>query len=152
MMLLAVVAPALISAASLKVKEEKLKPTLVPLLRFDTELKEDGSYEFVYEGGDGSSRSETSHLSEPGTKKETLEVSGSYRYLDHDGKEVVVHYTAGKNGFVPVGTNIAKEISEAAKLAADTKENYKDYEEEEEGEKEKEKHSMKGKYSMKEKY
>lgn len=140
-MLLAVVAPALIAAGALKEKEEKPKPTVIPLLRYDKELKEDGSYKFVYEGGDGSTRSETSHVIEVADKMEALEVSGSYSYYDHDGKEVVVHYTAGKHGFVPVGTNIPKEISEAAKLAASAKDEQMEEEEE-----------MKEKYLKKRKY
>lgn len=58
-----------------------------------------------------------------------MEVSGSYRYIDEEGRTVEVHYTAGKNGFVPVGTNILPEISAAAKAAATlpqvTEEEYK---------------------------
>ncbi|TDG50800.1 hypothetical protein AWZ03_002789 [Drosophila navojoa] len=46
-----------------------------------------------------------------------LEVSGVYSYIDSDGQQVEVSYVADKNGFVPVGTNIPKEISDAARSA-----------------------------------
>jgi len=42
-----------------------------------------------------------------------------YSYIDANGDTVEVHYTAGKNGFVPIGTIIPKEITALAKAAAD---------------------------------
>lgn len=93
--------------------------TPVPLLRFETDKKPDGSFSFNYEGGDQSYRQETGVILNKDTEDETLEVSGSYRYVDADGQLVEVHYMAGKNGFVPIGTIIPNEISNLAKAAAD---------------------------------
>lgn len=93
--------------------------TPVPLLRFETDKKPDGSFSFNYEGGDQSFRQETGVILNKDTEDETLEVTGSYRYIDADGQIVEVHYTAGKNGFVPIGTIIPNEISNLAKAAAD---------------------------------
>ncbi|TMW43870.1 hypothetical protein DOY81_011050 [Sarcophaga bullata] len=42
---------------------------------------------------------------------------GSYKYIDEDGKEVEVFYTAGVNGFVPYGKTINEEISAVAEAA-----------------------------------
>ncbi|XP_014099595.2 uncharacterized protein [Bactrocera oleae] len=95
------------------------KREIIPLLRYETDRKPDGSFSFSYEGGDQSARDEAGVVENVGTEEETLEVHGSYRYIDADGQEIEVHYTAGKNGFVPIGTNIPAEISEAAKAAAD---------------------------------
>lgn len=95
------------------------KREIIPLLRFETDRKPDGSFSFSYEGGDKSAREEAGVVENIGTEEETLEIHGSYRYIDADGQEVEVHYTAGKNGFVPIGTNIPAAISEAAKAAAD---------------------------------
>lgn len=91
----------------------------VPIVKSVAERKEDGSFLFAYEGGDGSFRKEVGVIQNPGTDDEALEVSGSYRYIDADGQEVEVHYTAGKGGFVPEGTNIPKEITQAAQAAAE---------------------------------
>ncbi|XP_037943799.1 uncharacterized protein LOC119676624 [Teleopsis dalmanni] len=95
------------------------KREIVPLLKFETDKRPDGSFRFTYEGGDKSFREESGVVENAGTDDEALEVSGSYRYIDADGREVEVHYTAGKNGFVPVGTNILSEITALAKAAAD---------------------------------
>ncbi|SPP74579.1 uncharacterized protein LOC117591875 isoform X2 [Drosophila guanche] len=95
------------------------KREIVPLLRFETEKNPDGSFHFEYEGGDQSYRQEQGQLQNAGTEDEALEVSGSYRYIDADGNTVEVHYTAGRNGFVPIGTTIPKEITAVAQAAAD---------------------------------
>ncbi|XP_030237967.1 uncharacterized protein LOC108652667 isoform X4 [Drosophila navojoa] len=94
------------------------KREIIPLLSFEVDKKPDGSFHFQYEGGDRSYREETGSVSNAGTDEEAIEVQGSYRYIDADGQEVVVHYTAGKNGYVPIGTNIPAEISNLAKAAA----------------------------------
>ncbi|EDW36300.1 GL17720 [Drosophila persimilis] len=95
------------------------KREIVPLLRFETEKNPDGSFHFEYEGGDQSYRQEQGQLQNAGTEDEALEVSGSYRYIDAEGNTVEVHYTAGRNGFVPIGTIIPKEITAVAQAAAD---------------------------------
>ncbi|KAH8372943.1 hypothetical protein KR009_008553 [Drosophila setifemur] len=95
------------------------KREIVPLLKFETDKQPDGSFHFSYEGGDQSFRQEQGVIENAGTEDEALEVSGSYRYIDADGNTVEVHYTAGKNGFVPVGTIIPSEITALAKAAAD---------------------------------
>lgn len=97
----------------------KSTTTPVPLLSFEADKHPDGSFSFSYEGGDQSYRKETGVVIDAGTEDEALEISGSYRYIDADGQTVEVHYTAGKNGFVPVGTIIPNEISALAKAAAD---------------------------------
>eukprot|EP00099_Drosophila_melanogaster_P019369 NP_610655.1 cuticular protein 47Eb [Drosophila melanogaster] len=94
------------------------KREIVPLLRFETNKNPDGSFHFSYEGGDQSVRQEQGVIENAGTEDEALEVSGMYSYIDADGNTVEVHYTAGKNGFVPIGTIIPKEITELAKSAA----------------------------------
>ncbi|XP_016999194.2 endocuticle structural glycoprotein SgAbd-2 [Drosophila takahashii] len=95
------------------------KREIIPVLKFETDKQPDGSFHFMYEGGDQSFRQEQGVVENAGTEDEALEVSGSYRYVDADGNTVEVHYTAGKNGFVPIGTIIPKEITELAKSAAD---------------------------------
>ncbi|XP_017038785.1 uncharacterized protein LOC108086394 [Drosophila ficusphila] len=95
------------------------KREIIPVLKFETDKQPDGSFHFSYEGGDQSFRQEKGVVENAGTDDEALEVSGSYRYIDADGNTVEVTYTAGKNGFVPVGTIIPAEITQLAKAAAD---------------------------------
>ena len=107
-----------VHAASIDVERVTEKRRIVPVLQFAQERNPDG-FSFSFEGGDKSFREESAILQGAGTDAEALEVSGSYRYIDADEHEVEVHYTAGRHGFVPVGTNILPEISAAAKAAAD---------------------------------
>ncbi|KAF0296695.1 Coiled-coil domain-containing protein 12 [Amphibalanus amphitrite] len=50
-----------------------------------------GKYDFGFASEDGTARVETAG--------DDGEVSGQYQYVDADGQNVVVKYTAGKNGF-----------------------------------------------------
>ncbi|XP_030387101.1 endocuticle structural protein SgAbd-6-like [Scaptodrosophila lebanonensis] len=87
----------------------------VPIVKSVGEQKSDGSYFFAYEGADGSFREEVGIIKNAGTENEELEISGTYHYYDANGDKVEVSYVADKNGFVPQGTSIPKEISEAAR-------------------------------------
>lgn len=109
----------------------------MPIIKSLVEQKNDGSYFFAYEGADGSYREEvgivrrsSKHMraavdedaaatddDDDDDADAELEVSGVYRYIDSDGERVEVNYVADKNGFVPVGTNIPKEITEVARNA-----------------------------------
>ncbi|XP_017843899.2 endocuticle structural glycoprotein ABD-5 [Drosophila busckii] len=91
----------------------------VAILESAQEKNKDGSYHFSYSAEDGTHREESAELRNPGTKDEYLEITGSYSYLDADGKEVLVHYKADNHGFVPEGGNILPSISLAAKLASE---------------------------------
>ncbi|XP_060651428.1 larval cuticle protein 16/17 [Drosophila nasuta] len=115
---------------------EGAQTELVPIIKSVAEQKNDGSYFFAYEGADGSyreevgivKRSSNNNINTPPTDDHNdddddeteLEISGVYRYIDSNGQRVEVSYVADKNGFVPVGTNILKEISEAARQSAES--------------------------------
>ncbi|KAM8711442.1 hypothetical protein ACLKA7_000563 [Drosophila subpalustris] len=101
---------------------------LVPIIKSVAEQKSDGSYFFAYEGADGSYREEvgivkrsnqiSDHDHDDDDDDETeLEITGVYRYLDSNGQRVEVSYVADRNGFVPVGSNIPRLITETARNA-----------------------------------
>lgn len=92
---------------------------VIPILKSEINKSEDGSYQLAYESGDGTVREEKAVVINAGTKDEALEVKGSYKYIDEDGKEVEVFYTAGVNGFVPYSKIINEEISAVAEAAKD---------------------------------
>ncbi|XP_037941169.1 endocuticle structural glycoprotein ABD-5-like [Teleopsis dalmanni] len=108
-----------VSTKNYGIGEEKEKE-FVTIVKSAEEKQPDGSFSFAYQGADGSFREEVGKVINPGTDDEELVVHGTYRYVDENGEEVVVKYTAGKHGFVPEGTNIPKEISLAAAAAAET--------------------------------
>ncbi|XP_067634223.1 endocuticle structural protein SgAbd-6-like isoform X2 [Eurosta solidaginis] len=92
---------------------------IIPILSSELNKHEDGSYNLHYAGGDGTSRQEEANVVDEGTDDQTLEIKGSYKYINSEGEEVEVSYTAGKNGFVPYGSIINPEISAAAEAAKD---------------------------------
>ncbi|XP_065368081.1 endocuticle structural protein SgAbd-6-like [Calliphora vicina] len=92
---------------------------VVAILKSEINKNDDGSYQLSYEGGDGTTRDEKAVVMNAGTEDEALEVKGSYKYIDADGQEVEVFYTAGVNGFVPYGKTINEEISAVAEAAKD---------------------------------
>uniref|UniRef100_T1GES4 Larval cuticle protein LCP-17 n=1 Tax=Megaselia scalaris TaxID=36166 RepID=T1GES4_MEGSC len=93
------------------------KPSSIAILETSRKHDEDGSWNFSFKSSDGHTREEKSVVTDPGSKDEEkkFSISGSYKYIDANGKEVEVHYTADENGFVPIGTGIPESISNAAK-------------------------------------
>ncbi|KAH8372945.1 hypothetical protein KR009_008551, partial [Drosophila setifemur] len=92
---------------------------IVPILKSEIQKQDDGSYNARYESGDGTVREEEATVVDKGTDEEALEVKGSYKYINDEGQEVQVFYTAGKNGFVPYGSIINPEITAVAEAAKD---------------------------------
>ncbi|XP_030387113.1 endocuticle structural protein SgAbd-6 [Scaptodrosophila lebanonensis] len=92
---------------------------VVSILRSEINKNDDGSYKTTYEGSDGTMRHEEAVVVDAGTDEQALEVKGSYKYINDEGQEVEVFYTAGKNGFVPYGSIINPEITAVAEAAKD---------------------------------
>ncbi|SPP74582.1 blast:Endocuticle structural glycoprotein SgAbd-9 [Drosophila guanche] len=113
---LLVLAVVLACGHALPVESER---EVIEILSSETNKFEDGSYNSQYSTADGTSRHEEASVVDKDTEDEALEVKGSYKYINEDGQEVEVHYTAGKNGFVPYGSIINPEITAVAEAAKD---------------------------------
>lgn len=72
-----------------------------------------------YATDDGSSREERGIVIHRGEENEAVAVEGSYRFIDGDGKEVEVHYTANDDGFVPEGGDVDPLITLNARTASE---------------------------------
>ncbi|XP_075166839.1 larval cuticle protein 65Ag1-like [Haematobia irritans] len=105
-------------------KEDK---EVVEIIKSEITKHEDGSYQVAVETGDGTHREEEASVVDEGTENEALEIKGSYKYINDDGDEVEVFYTAGVNGFVPYGSVINPEITAVAKAAKDLPKDEADY-------------------------
>ncbi|KAG5877067.1 hypothetical protein JTB14_014550 [Gonioctena quinquepunctata] len=84
-----------------------LEPTREPIaiVKYDNEgVNPDGSYQWLYETGNGISAQERGQV-KVGAKPEEaeLEVAGSYEYTKEDGSKVQVSYISNKDGFQPQG-------------------------------------------------
>lgn len=106
----AFVAVAVAAPADKPEKEEDKSILHSEMKNFD-----DGSYSWSYEAADGSIREESATLITEPNKEPYLQVRGSYRYIDSEGKEVVIQYSSDDHGFNPEGSTIPEVISETAK-------------------------------------
>ncbi|XP_055839974.1 endocuticle structural protein SgAbd-6-like [Episyrphus balteatus] len=111
--LLALVAFAYAAPVS-EIEADETKEPIASVINSESSHDANGSYKFGFEDSNGTVREEHAVITDEGTEDEALEISGSYRYFDANGDEIEVKYTAGKNGFVPVGSIIPKEITEVA--------------------------------------
>lgn len=89
----------------------------IPILRSESEVNPDGSYEYNYETGNGISAQESGKGGES--------VQGSYSFTDDSGKVHDLKYIADENGFqpssddLPVPPPIPKTIERALKYLAE---------------------------------
>nr|CAD7593421.1 unnamed protein product [Timema genevievae] len=79
----------------------------IPIIRFDKEQGEDGSYKTSYETGNNIIAEETGFLKNVGIKdEEALVQHGSYSYTSPEGDLITVTYTADEHGFRAEGLHL----------------------------------------------
>lgn len=66
----------------------------------------DGSYNYIYETGNGIQVQEDGHLNNVGTDSEVLEARGTFSFTDTDGQIYQITYVADENGFQPEGAHL----------------------------------------------
>ncbi|XP_044737015.1 endocuticle structural glycoprotein SgAbd-2-like [Chrysoperla carnea] len=81
----------------------------IPILRQQSEINPDGSYQWSYETGNGINAEERGFLKNAGNPETEAEVAqGSFEYTAPNGELVQTSYIADENGFQPQGTHIPK--------------------------------------------
>ncbi|ENN76004.1 pupal cuticle protein 20 [Dendroctonus ponderosae] len=73
----------------------------IPILRYVNNNPGDGTYNWLYETGNGINADESGDARGDGTKAQ-----GQFSYTAPDGQRVSLQYTADENGFRPVGSHI----------------------------------------------
>ncbi|XP_055389129.1 endocuticle structural glycoprotein SgAbd-5-like [Condylostylus longicornis] len=75
----------------------------VTILRYENNNDGSGNYHYEYELSDGQRRDETGELKNvEGAEEPVVVMTGSWSYVDAEGKTHEVTYTADENGFHPV--------------------------------------------------
>lgn len=104
-------------------EEEPKTTTYIPILEYNKEQGEDGSYKHSFKTGNNIDQSETGFIKNineehPGG---VLVQHGEYSYVAPDGQLVNVQYTADENGFHPTGDHIptAAPVSEEIQKSLD---------------------------------
>ncbi|CAH0727811.1 unnamed protein product, partial [Brenthis ino] len=90
----------------------------IPILRQDSQVNADGSYQYAFETGNGISADEKGDLKKVGDV-DALEVSGQFQYPSEDGSNIQLTYIANENGFQPQGAHLptAPPVPEAIQRA-----------------------------------
>lgn len=74
-----------------------------------------------FELSDGYLKEEKGVAVHPGEENSRVDVTGFYKYIDDEGEQIEVHYTANQFGFVPEGSKIPSEITSNARDAVEAK-------------------------------
>lgn len=78
----------------------------IPILRQDSDINPDGSYQFSFETGNGISADEKGGLKNIGAEEPALQVQGQFQYPSEDGSNIQLSYIADENGFQPSGAHL----------------------------------------------
>ncbi|XP_068630406.1 endocuticle structural glycoprotein SgAbd-8-like [Battus philenor] len=90
----------------------------IPILRQDSQINGDGSYQYSFETGNGISADQKGDLKKVGDG-EALEVQGQFQYPGDDGQNIQLSYVADENGYQPQGAHLptAPPVPEAIQRA-----------------------------------
>ncbi|XP_076256948.1 endocuticle structural glycoprotein ABD-4-like [Rhynchophorus ferrugineus] len=78
----------------------------VPIISQDSHLSPDGSYQWNYESGDGTSQHQSGSIVQVDKDHAVENVEGSVSYVDPDGKKHDTTYIAGPDGYVAQSADI----------------------------------------------
>ncbi|XP_023954527.2 endocuticle structural glycoprotein SgAbd-5-like [Bicyclus anynana] len=75
------------------------KDSEATIVNNDYTIDKKGNYRFSFKTSNGISREETGAIINTGQSNEFIAVRGRYSYIDEDGKQIIVEYTANENGY-----------------------------------------------------
>ncbi|XP_049865996.1 endocuticle structural glycoprotein SgAbd-8-like [Pectinophora gossypiella] len=78
----------------------------IPILKQESEINPDGSYQWSYETGNGIAAEEKGALKNAGGEEPSLEVQGQFQYPSEEGGNIQLTYIANENGFQPQGAHL----------------------------------------------
>ncbi|CAH0407747.1 unnamed protein product [Chilo suppressalis] len=78
----------------------------IPIVRQESEVNPDGSYQWSYETGNGIVADEKGALKNIGAEEPALEVQGQFQYPSEEGGNIQLSYIANENGFQPQGAHL----------------------------------------------
>lgn len=78
----------------------------IPILRQESEVNPDGSYQYAFETGNGIVAEEKGQLKNIGAEEPALEVQGQFQYPSEEGGNIQLTYIANENGYQPQGAHL----------------------------------------------
>ncbi|XP_034250418.1 endocuticle structural glycoprotein SgAbd-2-like [Thrips palmi] len=103
------IAVALFSAAGAAPQQRPPAPAQqdIPIIKQESKINDDGSFQWSYETGNGIAASEQGSLKNAGNPEtEALSVQGQFSYTADDGTPIQLQYLADENGFQPQGAHL----------------------------------------------
>ncbi|XP_045446425.1 endocuticle structural glycoprotein ABD-4-like [Melitaea cinxia] len=80
-------------------------PEPIPIVRQDSQINGDGSYQYSFETGNGISADQKGDLKKVGDV-DAIEVHGQFQYPSEDGQNIQLTYVADENGYQPQGAHL----------------------------------------------
>lgn len=77
----------------------------IKILRYDSEINHDGSYQYAFETENGIVAEEKGALKDVGAEEPALQVEGQFKYPGDDG-DIQLTYIANENGYQPQGAHL----------------------------------------------
>ncbi|CAH0727810.1 unnamed protein product, partial [Brenthis ino] len=78
----------------------------IPILRQDSEINPDGSFQYSFETGNGIVADANGAVRNIGAEESALEVQGQFSYLSEKGDPIQLTYLANENGYQPQGKHL----------------------------------------------
>lgn len=77
----------------------------IPIVRQNSEINPDGSYQYSFETGNGITGEESGALKNIGAEEPALQVQGKWSWSNEEGP-VQLSYIANENGYQPQGSHL----------------------------------------------
>ena len=76
----------------------------IPILRQDSNINPDGSFQYSFETGNGINAAANGALRNIGAEEPALQIQGEFSYPSEDGGSIQLSYVADENGYQPRGS------------------------------------------------
>ncbi|KAK7867373.1 hypothetical protein R5R35_008917 [Gryllus longicercus] len=81
------------------------KPSDIQIVRLDSDVGFDGTFQYAYETSDGTQAQQEGRLKQIGAEAGEA-VSGSFSHKTPEGEQISLTYVADENGFQPQGAHL----------------------------------------------
>ncbi|XP_066254880.1 endocuticle structural glycoprotein SgAbd-3-like [Euwallacea similis] len=78
-------------------------PKNAQVLRLESDITPEGSYQYAYETDNGISAQEQGNIQPQGPEQATKSVSGQFQFLTPENEQIQISYVADENGYQPTG-------------------------------------------------
>ncbi|ENN74424.1 hypothetical protein YQE_09008, partial [Dendroctonus ponderosae] len=78
-------------------------PKQAQIIRSESDISPEGSYQFAYETDNGISAQEQGNIQPQGPEQASKSVTGQFQFLTPENEQIQISYVADENGYQPTG-------------------------------------------------